>query len=236
MPFDYDVANPTDDFLIPNAPLNHRDSRAAIKGSVDVEHESTTGRHKFGRGLLAARDAITDWEIGSLWFRTETTPGYLEICTDDTAGPPRLWEEVDVLPKDGGGLETLPRVNARSSFTACQFAPFDVITTGAGAPRTCAIDLLLSPSKFVEIIDATRIENPVNPLALASTTVMLELLMDAGGGHAITFGDKYITPDGVTPVVLTTPNARNVLFITQMRTAITIEYLVSASPGLAGPI
>ena len=44
-----------------------------IEDYAEVEHDFLTGsgRHKIGNGTVAARDAISDWVNGSIWFNTE---------------------------------------------------------------------------------------------------------------------------------------------------------------------
>ena len=222
-----------------------RDNNAQVEAALDLEHnfatgtaQVQTGRHRFDVDTKANLDAPgTAYVDGGIAFSTNThgagalntRPDNIVLFVQDAA----VWEAVDVQPLDTGGLPTLPRVDSQSAFTACQFATFETIVTGAGAPRTCAIDLSTSPAKYVIAIDDTIIQNPTNPLANSSTTVLLELMMDAGAPHTITFGSEYRTPAGVAPEIDTTATTgRTVLFITQLNTAGPVTYLVSSSPGL----
>ena len=216
-----------------------RGNNAALETALDEEHAFTTGgvqtgRHTFNIDTEANRGTASPvYQDGGIFLAnnvaTRTSNLVLQVLD---AG---VWESVDIEPLDSGdtGLPTLPRVNSQSAFTACQFATFETITTGAGSPRTCAIDLATSPAKYVVAIDDTIISNPTNPLAASSTTVMLEILMDAGAPHTITFGSEYRTPAGISPAIDTTATTgRTVLFITQLNTAGPVTYLVSSSPGL----
>ena len=222
-----------------------RDNNAQVEAALDLEHnfatgaaQVQTGRHRFDVTTKALLDSppATAYVDGGIGFSTNThgagalntRPDNIVLFVHDAA----VWEAVDVQPLDTGGLPTLPRVDSQSAFTACQFATFETIVTGAGAPRTCAIDLSTSPAKYVIAIDDTIIQNPTNPLAASSTTVMLDLLMDGVGGHTVTFGTEYRTPSGSAPAIDTAINGRTVIFITQLNTAGPVTYLVSSSPGL----
>jgi len=88
---DIDKANPLDAATISGFPSNERDSRAAIETILDLEHDgdgtTATGRHKFGRGSVTARDAITDWETGSVWINSDTTPNGWQVNVGTQAAP-----------------------------------------------------------------------------------------------------------------------------------------------------
>ena len=64
---DIDPTNPTDSSIVSQFPANERLSRAAIETNFYLEHLTDVGRHTFGIGNDAARDAITNLGIVSVW-------------------------------------------------------------------------------------------------------------------------------------------------------------------------
>lgn len=95
---DLDETNPLDNALISTYPANERAHRAADGTILVSEHSKTTGRHKFGIGSVAARDAIGDWENGSLWLNTDATPDTLQIRVA------AAWQDVAAVVKDATTL------------------------------------------------------------------------------------------------------------------------------------
>ena len=91
-PFGFDETNPLDTALISTFPANERTFRDNVNDWNDFEHGSASGRHKIPTGNDAARDAITDWETGSLWISTQGTLPSLQINNGTKVTPD--WEDV----------------------------------------------------------------------------------------------------------------------------------------------
>lgn len=88
-PFNISEAVPADDGNVSSFPAQERSFRDIVEDALAVEHDmnsaGSTARHKFGIGSGTARDAITDWVVGSLWFNTDTSPLSCQIVT--SVGP-----------------------------------------------------------------------------------------------------------------------------------------------------
>ena len=101
---DIDNTNPLDNAIVSQFPANERASRTATENIIDTEHSgaggTASGRHKFGVGNDAARDAITDWEVGSIWFNTSSSPALLQRVV--STGPV-VWENI------AGPYTTIPQ-------------------------------------------------------------------------------------------------------------------------------
>lgn len=106
MPFNVDSPNPADDAIVSQFPANERSSRTNIEDWMNFEHSKTTGRHKIPTGNTTARDAITEWTVGSMWFNTTASPGVLQIVV--STGP-FVWADVVTIPS---GLGPLPYAGA----------------------------------------------------------------------------------------------------------------------------
>ncbi len=91
-PFDLDQTNPLNSALVSTYPANERTFRENVEDWMDFEHGSASGRHKIPTGNDAARDAITDWEKGSLWMSSQVTPNILQMNTGTKASP--VWVPV----------------------------------------------------------------------------------------------------------------------------------------------
>jgi len=217
--FNFDTSNPTDTFLIPSYPQNERNHRQAVSDMLVVEHDISDGRHQFGVGDDAARDAITTWQIGSIWFNTGQSPAYLQRVV--SLGP-ITWENVDSRASVG-------HTNEQTDYTVAQFASFDQITPVTATVDTLAIDLSLSPSKYTTIVNDTLIQNPINDLTGKDVTIKLEMMMNASGGHTITWDTNYFTTSGVTPNVFTGPNERNMVYLSKTNDD---KFLVSTSANI----
>lgn len=87
---DIDASNPSDDAIVSTFPSNERDSRAAVVTVIGEEHSATTGRHKIPRGTTVVRDAVTDWEQGSLYVNTTTG----SIQHQEASSSPFDWKDV----------------------------------------------------------------------------------------------------------------------------------------------
>ena len=91
-PFLFDEANPLNTALVSTYPSNERTFRDNVNSWTDFEHGSESGRHKIPTGNDAARDAITDWETGSLWISTQGTLPSLQVNNGTKATPD--WENI----------------------------------------------------------------------------------------------------------------------------------------------
>lgn len=201
-----------------------RDNNAAIETALGQEHEFSTGgtnsgRHKFGSGNSAAQAAITTWQNGSIYFRTDLRSG--KIVLQRYSGS--AWVDIDVYQS------SLPRTNEQSPYTVTQWGTWASVTPGAGTPDTLAIDLSLSPYKYATIVGDTIIQNPTNALASNGTTCLLFLTM-SGAGHVITWGSNYRTPGGVTPAVASASGAKTLVYIQSCQDG---TYAVTTLAGLA---
>lgn len=87
---DIDASNPSDNAIVSTFPSNERDSRAAVVAVIGEEHSATTGRHKIPRGTTVVRDAVTDWEQGSLYVNTTTG----SIQHQEASSSPFDWKDV----------------------------------------------------------------------------------------------------------------------------------------------
>lgn len=85
-----------------------RQLKLDLRERFNVEHDfpSASGnlRHKFPRGTTAARNAITDWVVGSIYFNTDAFAGFTTIQIVTAVGPV-TWINVAVL--DHGSLTGL---------------------------------------------------------------------------------------------------------------------------------
>jgi len=70
-PFNIAETLPQDDDFASAFPSVERTFRDVVESWLLVEH-GVSGHHTFGIGNDAARNAITDWEEGSLWLSTQT--------------------------------------------------------------------------------------------------------------------------------------------------------------------
>ena len=215
MPFDYDIGNPIDTFLIPSYPNNERLFRTAVSGFINIEHDGAEGRHKFGVGNDAARNAITDWVVGSLWLNTSHTPAVLQHLV--TA--PSTWDNTNAVPLTGvaGTAPTLPRLNEKSLWLTSQQALFEESVPVSATPDTIALDCTESPYRYSTIVGDTQINIPINVTASYSTTLVHQIIMNGTGNHAITWGAGLHAPSGIAPVVATGANTITLLYLTRMQ-------------------
>ena len=223
MPFDFDTSNPIDTYLIPSYPGNERAFRTAVAASVDIEHDHTTGRHAFGIGADAARDAITDWGVGSLWINTGESPAYLQRVV--SIGPV-VWENVD------SRAASVAHLDEQNDYQKTQWSTFAEVTPGAGSPQTLALDLTLGSYKYATIVADTRIQLPTGSVASAGTTIQLEIIQDGTGGWTVDFvapggSADFVSAGGLDPVIATVANGRTMLWITRQQDG---DWLVSSSP------
>ena len=89
-PFNYDVTNPSNSYVVSAYPSNERSFRATVESAIDVEHESSSGRHAIPMGDAAALAALVLPPAGMLFYNTTTSK--LQI-NSGTAGSPS-WVDV----------------------------------------------------------------------------------------------------------------------------------------------
>lgn len=103
-PFNIDESKPADADIVAQYPANERTNRDIIESALAIEHDmgaasaNKTGHHKFNIGNNAARDAITNWNVGAIWFNTEggnTLAPHMQIVT--SVGPV-VWSYVGDRP------------------------------------------------------------------------------------------------------------------------------------------
>ncbi len=87
-PFNPDETKPGDGDIVSQFPAVERTFRDIIEDWINFEHDPT-GHHAILTGTTAARDAITDWVVGSLWYNTTTSVLQLVISIG-----PVVWADV----------------------------------------------------------------------------------------------------------------------------------------------
>ena len=185
-----------------------RTNQDAIEAAINSEHDfltgsTQTGRHKFGVGTTAARDALaSQWVNGSIWFNTDLVSGFIVIQVYSSSS----WVNVDVRSTG------IPRLDAANIWTRGQSA-----TWATSSPTTTFTPNFggVYPNKITLTGDIT-IANPTSkPVAGTYYTYTLEVVQDAAGGHAITsLGSDYIFPNSVFIPVSSSANARSMLYMT----------------------
>lgn len=90
MAIGWDETNPTDNSIVSQYPINERAQRSVQASAWILEHDDNEGRHSFGLGNTAARDAITSWTSGALWVNTSAGDGNTVIQIFVSAAQ---WEE-----------------------------------------------------------------------------------------------------------------------------------------------
>ena len=213
-----------------------RDNNEALDAGLNLEHYFTTGgnqemRHRFARDTLVARDApAVAWQDGSIFFRTDLRTGRLVIQVYDVGA----WENVDIEPMDSATslIPTLPRLDSKSDFIACQYATWLSVPPTVGGPGDqIAMDFATSPLKYSTLDDDTEVVNPTNEESGKGTTVILALLQDGTGGRTVTWQSEYRTAGGETPVVDESPNANTLCYITSLQ--FDNQYLVTTVPNIS---
>jgi hypothetical protein len=85
-PFQIATATPQPTDSLSIYPTAETAFREMIVSALAREHDfldalqGFSAHHKFGVGTTAARNAITDWVVGSLWINTDSTP-VLQYCS-----------------------------------------------------------------------------------------------------------------------------------------------------------
>lgn len=218
MPFNYDASNPADIGSIPAFPANERAFRAAVEGFIDVEHDPEEGRHKFGFGNSTARDAITDWVDGSIWFLLEDSVYRLQLYYAALGG----W--LYVQPPSKYADRT-----AVATWTASQASSVTTITPGAGSPNTIAITSAAAPHRKVTLTANSILSNPTLFPANTSAEITLEVIQDGTGGRTLTFDTAYVFAGNAPPVIASAANAKSLLILKALDNG---DWFVSAATDL----
>ena len=185
MAFDYDTSEPTNTRVVSTYPANARAFRVAVEGSALVEHDATaSGRHKFGIGTTAARDAITTWVVGGVWFNTDrhTSRTLVDVC--DGVGPV-TWDETDII-----------FVDEANTWTKAQRATYLAMGTTGSGPQVLDWDPTDRNSFKHTLTEDSQMANPVPALASDEfTSWVFEITQNGTGSHALTFASNRV-PDG----------------------------------------
>jgi len=199
MSFDWDVSNPTNTFTVSGYPTNERAFRTDARGAVDVEHDAEEGRHTFGRGNTAARDAISTWSDGAVWWNTDLVSG--ETILQVYNGSSWLTTEFGLL-------------DVSQPWTAIQSAPYVAMGT-----TSSALDLDWSDGhfqKFTMTGDFTLGAGTNKPASNQGATIVLELTQAAAGPHTLAYNAEYKFQAGSTPTLSTAEAAIDQLVLTLM--------------------
>jgi hypothetical protein len=168
-----------------------RENNTALETAVDAEHYFATGgvqhgRHKFGVGTEAIRNAIGDLTTGALWVATGLgSDAQLQVRWQDTAIPGDDWVTV--------ALELL---ELRNVWTKPQETAYVFIPTGP-APTP---DLSLGPAFVVQGDQTIAIGTPLNlPAAGNALSFTIEIVVTGAGLFPLSFSGQYRFPSGQAP-------------------------------------
>lgn len=89
-PFDYDVGNPTNSYVVSAYPENERVFRDTVKSAIDEEHESSSGRHQIPQGNSTALALLVLPPNGMLFYNTTSSKLQINL---GTSGSP-MWTNV----------------------------------------------------------------------------------------------------------------------------------------------
>ena len=171
-PFDFDEANPADSALISQFPSNERASRDNIQDAFETEHDEASGHHAILVGNTAARDAITDWVVGSLWLNTATVPAGLDRVI--SIGPV-VWETItqispvttegDLIVAGVSGAEARLAIGAvklylRSDGTTAAWSALLSADLPAATESVAGVAELATAAEVAAATDDTRIVTP----------------------------------------------------------------------------
>lgn len=203
MAIGWDETSPADNGSIPAFPANERAFRAAVKAGYAYEHDSANGRHKFGYGNSTARDAITTWVDGSIWFLLS---GGVYKLQQRIGG---AWE--DILPPS----QYADR-DAVAGWTGYQYISTVTVNPTAGSPNLLAVVASLASHRKSTLTADTKLSNPSTYGSNRMTVVTMEIYQDGSGGHALTFDTNYVFPGKVVPLISTAANSRSFLTLTRL--------------------
>lgn len=172
-PFDFDEANPADSALISQFPSNERASRDNIQDAFELEHDEASGHHAILVGNTAARDAITDWVVGSLWLNTTTIPAGLDRVI--SIGPV-VWETItqispvttegDLIVANASGDEVRLAIGAvklylRSDGTTAAWSALLSADLPAATESAAGVAEIATAAEVAAGTDDTRIVTPL---------------------------------------------------------------------------
>ncbi len=183
-------------------------NNAALETAIDAEHYFATGgvqtgRHKFGFGTAAARDAISDLQKdGTLWILKDapTIPaGFGELVMRDQTGAQWL---------DCSGRVFLGLAN---KWTKAQRAGYVTLaTTGAIASDWAESNFFKST-----LTGNITLSNPTNkPAADDGGTWVYEFTQDGTGTRTLTLGTQFKTTLGLSFALSADPGAIDLLVCT----------------------
>ena len=201
---------------------------AALETALASEHDfltggAQTGRHKFGIGNTASRDAQTGMVTGSIWFNTGLRVGgfVLQIKLGST------WFDLDVYQP-----ATIPRINEQIPYIVTQWSNWTSVTPTAGSPNTLTVALGTSSAcalKYATITADTKLSNPTGAVSGAGTTCVFDILIGGAGGYNFTFDTQYRAANGLKPIVSTAVGSKTRLYIESLQDG---TYLVSSKPAI----
>ena len=200
-----------------------RANNEALEDALDLEHDfstggTQTGRHKFPVTDTAGIILLTDMVAGSLGVDTDPRTYGSLVFYDGGA-----WRYLEP-----GDLE-YQRTDERGTWTKPQISPWVSVTPSGGSPAPVAIDMTLSPTKYVTATQDIIISNPTGSVTDHCQNMILQVTM-SGGPWEITWGTSYRAMFGTAPVYDDTSAAVNVFFLTHLKTG---GVLVSSLPGVA---
>lgn len=196
MAIGWDEANPQDNSIVSQYPDNERAQRAVQASAWALEHDDVEGRHSFGVGNTAARDAITTWTTGAIFINTSAGTGgvIMQAVTSVTASVPG-WE------------------NLRGAFSSADETKLDAVisaTSATSAEAAAGAETgmrIWSPaivkaavSALIPIADVSAIEAGINntqaitpsglntALGLSEQFVSAEQTITAGGSLTLAHG------------------------------------------------
>jgi len=206
MAYDLDTSNPLDNAQASLYPANERTFRGELSGLFGEEHSNTEGVHKFGRGNEAARDAISTWVVGSIWFRTDRIAGQVVIDICNTAGGGTgNWDETAF------GI-----VDFNNDWTALQMTTYNTITPTAGSPNPVAVDWSAGNYQEVTLVANSELSVSTNkPASGKAAQLVLEVTQGGAGSFTLAYaGTEYKFANGITPVASTGVGEIDILFLT----------------------
>lgn len=204
MAYDLDTSNPLDNSQVSLYPDNERTFRGEVSGLIGEEHSSTEGRHAFGIGNETARDAITTWQVGSIWFNTERTSGQTLIDVCASIGPV-VWTET-----------LFGMTDVINDWTTLQIATYNTITVGAGSPNTVPIDWDQGNYQEATLTGNSELSISTNKPAVGKGTQMVvEVTQGGAGSYTLAYaGSEYKFAYGIAPVLSTGVGEIDILFLT----------------------
>jgi len=163
-----------------------RQAKLDIRERFNVEHDfpSATGklRHKFGRGTTAARDAITDWVIGSIWYNTDAFAGKTILQIVTAVGPVTWVNIAGMFPSTApGDIVGSGTVITETSTTFVDVPALSATITTLGSPVIIQASITVG-------IDGTS--NGFEAQILIDAVAKIALRRQFFGGPATGLGDS----------------------------------------------